>query len=125
MESSDNLPETLQDLKQLQNELWAIVSPLRKKLKPLVKQIQPPFEKLKAVRSKVKEMERIGTISAETLAGIDDDGQSLAPVKDEMLAGIDEVFAGADDDGKYAILSKNRSESMPAFLIYKSQLMPI
>lgn len=77
MESSDNLPETVQDLEKLQEQLSAIVRPLHKKIATattaeekvsIKEQILPPFTKLQNVSSKIKEMEQTGTTSDDLKA---------------------------------------------------------
>ena len=89
MESSDNLPETVEELKKLNRQLSAIVRPLHKKIATattaeeklsIKKQILPPFTKLKNVLSKIKEMEQTGTTS--------DDLKADSPTNDQQTEDI-------------------------------------
>ena len=72
MESSEKLPETLQDLEALRDELLDVMQPLHEKMmkavevkekKSFLPLIKPPAAKLKAVFAKIEELEKTGSDS--------------------------------------------------------------
>lgn len=92
MESTDKLPETLEDLNKRKDELWAFLKPFRAKLNAatknkeknsLLEQSSPSFRLYKAIQSKIKELEQTASALSTAKATSNLDSQADVPTSTE------------------------------------------